>query len=188
MGRSKNRKKRRLGRIHKQAVNVDPWIPRYVFWDRCETRFLTWCGFYKWYYAADTKGVESFDEQDEKELEFVSVPVPDNPDFSRIEFPNDTEYGRLRMYAKELKAYIEFDDSVFKSKHYHSKKTTRYRVREIKKYIDQYRGFVEKQYKKVLETEPEKIEDWIKELMSEKWDEARTEKSGGWAGLVNRLR
>ena len=163
MGRSKNRKKRRLGRIHKQAVFLDPMIPHYVFEDSRRTRFETWCGFYKWLDAAEIKAIESYDAQDDNELEMKMV--EDGNGFGHIEFPNSTEVGRLRRMCRHLKAYLEFDDSEIKSKLYHSKKTTRFRSKVVADFIKQFRGLVEKLYKKAMETEPEKIDDWVKELV-----------------------
>ena len=114
MGRSKNRKKRRLGRIHKQAVFVEPMIPYYEFETSRNTRFDVWCGFEKWFGTADMTTLDSYDEQDHKELEFVMIPLPDG--CKRMEFPNETEYGFLKRIAKDYKTFLEFDDSVIKGK------------------------------------------------------------------------
>lgn len=49
MGRSKNRKKRRLGAIQRHAVKVDPYAKRRYFWhDWIDTRRDIWSGFF-WY-------------------------------------------------------------------------------------------------------------------------------------------
>lgn len=162
MGRSKNRKKRRLGRIDKQAEITEPMLPYYEFKTRCDIRFDIWCGFEKWFDAAETEAVESYDEQDEKELEMITVPGKYG---YRAEFPNATEYGCLRRQAKHLKTYLEFDDGSIKEKFYHSKKATYYRTKRIKEFIEWFRDMFEKQYREVEKAEPEKIEDWVKELM-----------------------
>ena len=163
MGHSKNRKKRRSGRIYKQAVYVDPMIPYVHFSCRSESVFDIWCGFDKWCGYAEIEGYEAYDEQDEKELEFITV--PDSSRSRRVEFPNATKYGSLRRYARLLKPYLEFDDSKIKGRHYHSHKTTYFRKKRILGFVKWYMGMIEEQYAEILKTEPEKIENWVKEVV-----------------------
>ena len=152
MSRTKNRKKRRLGRIHKQAVNADPMLLYMVFEDRCISRFDTWCGFEKWFWAAENEAYETYTENDEKELEFEYVDV--SLCSKRLVFPNMTEEGRLRRMNKHLKAYMEFDDSKIKGKQYHSKQVTYYRKKRIAEYIEQYHHWI-----RVMETANEQNEE-----------------------------
>lgn len=138
-------------------------MPYYEFKTRCETRFDIWCGFEKWYGYAEMATFDSYDELDDKELECEFVPCSDG--CKELVFPNETEYGYLRRRAKDLKIYLEFDDSGIKGKQYHSRRAIYYRTKRIKEFIEWFRGMVEKQYREVEETEPEKIEDWVKEIV-----------------------
>ncbi len=166
MGHSKNRKKRRLGRIHKQALFTEPMLPYCEFKTRCDTRFSEWCGFEKWFDAAETATFDLYEERDHKELAIEFILCSDGN--RELIFPSQTEYGFLRRLAIDLKTYLEFDDSGIKGKFYHTKKAKYYRKKGIKEFIEWFRSLVEEKYKEVQETEPDKIEPWIVELMNRK--------------------
>ena len=133
MGRSRNRKKRRLGRIHKQALNHTPILMCYQKYYR--QRVDIWCGLEKWKDAVYDKCVSLLTEQDKFEMEIV---ITEKDDDVQIEEPNYTNEGFLRRKRMEIELMKNFDDSGIKGKHYHSKKATQIRKERIKQYIHWY--------------------------------------------------
>ena len=141
-------------------------LPYYEFGCRSLARLDIWCGFEKWFDAADNEAYNNYDGWDERELEFDFV--PSNLGVHTMIFPKQTDHGTLRRYAKHLRSYLEFDDSKIKGRQYHSRRATYWRNRRKKEFIAHFREWFEREYNRCMETCPDKIEPWIVELMNRK--------------------
>ena len=114
MGRTKNRKKRRLGAINKQMLHKDPWGRRYYHEDWVETRFRMWCGDLKFWFAVEAIA-------DKVLAEFYNTVTdehysPDKETWTRY-------YERVAEVGKTL------SDTDIKGKRFNSKRITYYRNR-----------------------------------------------------------
>ena len=140
MGRSKNRKKRRLGAINKQMLYKDPWGRRYYHEDWVETRFRMWCGDLKFWYEVeritDERFDPIFDEAEEKsrvetrEKAIANGEITEDADedaiFPRYHIPKEL-FEQRYAYSREVARTLE--DSQIKGKRFNSKKVAYYRNR-----------------------------------------------------------
>ena len=121
MGRTKNRKKRRLGAIQKQMKKLDPWWKHYHYEDWCEISFRIWCGDFKFWFAVEAIADKILDE-------FYNTVTdehysPDKETWTRY-------YERVAEVGKTL------NDMDIKGKRFNSKKVTYYRNRFRKRVAD----------------------------------------------------
>lgn len=120
MGRSKNRKKRRLGAIQKQMKKLDPWWKHYHYEDWCEISFRIWCGDFKFWFAVKDITDKIYEEFYGSDMdEYTNTP----PDIEAYR-------GYYERVAKTL------NDTDIKGKRFNSKKVTYYRNRFRKKVAD----------------------------------------------------
>ena len=152
MGRSKNRKKRRLGRIQKLAINTEPFFRFCRFWGklRWKRRVEIWCGLDKWDKAVRDKWHSLFTEEDWKEEEMEW-----DEEVGCFVEPYKTIEGSNRRFHLKIIIMETLDDSQIKGKRYHSKRATRIRNRLKQKTIRLFKSCLRKDSLERYEKEKE---------------------------------
>lgn len=119
MGHSKNRKKRRLGRIRKFVANVEP-ITKHNYSFREVSGFAIWCGGWTWLDAVYDEYFATFTPQDHYETETVVTE-------EGVEFPHRSYEGNHERFLRFIKIMKTFDESKIPGKRFHNKKVARLR-------------------------------------------------------------
>ena len=121
MGHSKNRRKRRLGRIRKFVENIYPATKKDYFLRR-DNSFTIWCGGWTWLSAVFNGCLDMFISEAHHEAEMV---VTDDG-FKSPKREREADDKRMRRFLQFMK---EFDESKIPGKRFHNKKIARLRQR-----------------------------------------------------------
>ena len=121
MGRSRNRKKRRLGRVRKYVENIYP-VTKKDYSLRREHSFEIWCGGWAWLSAVFYGYLDVCISEAHHKVEMV---VTDGG-FKHPKHEREADDKRFRRFLKFMK---EFDESKIPGKRFHNKKITRLRQR-----------------------------------------------------------
>ena len=121
MGHSKNRKKRRLGRIRKFVENIYP-VTKKDYFLRRDNSFEIWCGGWTWLCAVFDGCLDMFISEAHHEAEMV---VTDDG-FKSPKREREADDKRMRRFLQFMK---EFDESKIPGKRFHNKKIARLRKR-----------------------------------------------------------
>lgn len=127
MGRSKNRKKRRLGRIRKFVANIDP-VTRVDYPLYHANGFAYWCGGFTWHLAVYDEYFATLTPLDHYETEVVVTE-------DGVEYPNYSLEGNNERFRRFLKIMKAFDESKIPGKRFHNKTISRLRQRYKDKQI-----------------------------------------------------
>lgn len=121
MGHSKNRKKRRLGRIRKFVENIYP-VTKKDYPLRREHSFEIWCGGWAWLSAVFAGYLDVCISEAHHEAEMV---VTENG----FKYPKHEREADDKRFRRFLKFMREFDESKIPGKRFHNKKIARLRQR-----------------------------------------------------------
>lgn len=121
MGHSKNRKKRRLGRIRKFVENIYP-VTKKDYSLRRDNSFAIWCGGWTWLSAVFDGYLDLSVSEAHHEAEMVVT----EDGFKDPKHEREANDKRFRRFLKFMK---EFDESKIPGKRFHNKKIARLRQR-----------------------------------------------------------
>lgn len=124
MGHSKNRKKRRLGRIRKFVENIYPATKKDYFLRRDDS-FAIWCGGWTWLSAVFDGYLDLCISEAREARHEVEMVVTENG-FKYPKQERDADDKRFRRFLQYMK---EFDESKIPGKRFHNKKIARLRQR-----------------------------------------------------------
>lgn len=124
MGHSKNRKKRRLGRIRKFVENIYPPTKKDYFLRR-DNSFGIWCGGWAWLSAVFNGYLDVCISEAREARHEVEMVVTENG-FKYPKQERDADDKRFRRFLQYMK---EFDESKIPGKRFHNKKIARLRQR-----------------------------------------------------------
>ena len=127
MGHSKNRRKRRLGRIRKFVENIYP-VTKKDYSLRREHSFEIWCGGWAWLSAVLNGFLDVCISEARHKAEMV---VTENG-FKYPKQERDAEEKRFRRFLQYMK---EIDESKIPGKRFHNKKIARLRQRYMEEQI-----------------------------------------------------
>lgn len=120
MGRTKNRKKRRLGRIRKFVENIYPATKKDYFLRR-DNSFAIWCGGWTWLSAVFDGYLALSISEAHHEAEMVTE--------NGFKYPKHEREANDKRFRRFLKFMKEFDESKIPGKRFHNKKIARLRQR-----------------------------------------------------------
>lgn len=121
MGRSKNRKKRHLGRIRKFVENIYP-VTKKDYSLRREHSFEIWCGGWAWLSAVFNGFLDVCISEAHRKAEMVVAE-------DGFKYPKHEREANDKRFRRFLQFMKEFDESKIPGKRFHNKKIARLRQR-----------------------------------------------------------